>query len=416
MLERSSACLQRGALHRLAKASTFPHSTRRMPHCGFWVHGAGQLDLALSALSEVVGLERSQSTSRHRTQAEETIGLAGTFLDFLYPSKTLATVRSYSTIQLSLPSRSKGKTSRKSRRTFSSLVTDTSNPSSDSKQHLYLTKPKKSTTTSTVPSHSPTVSHSPPAKASHQIKGAEAELEHAWEVHTQRSKLSAKDLKRIVNVLGKSHRQIDSERLIQVYNGIPRLSRTSVEYQAAAFAYIKLEDFTNALSILREALPARDAYALASNITAKALELRRWDLAFEAWSIGQNSESKHRHYLQWEETQYSEVLCERAHLLSTASPVALTTYWTSTPEKLRSQWQDFQRAVACSALQFGSPSTSSKLVLDLFEQLKQWRVHSSDLYSTWIRHFYGAGDNLNALRLYMRARTAKFIPGVKNFV
>ena len=418
MLERGSVCLQRGALHRLAEASSCRYSSRRMLHCGFWVHGAGHLEIALSALSEAVGLEKSRFMHRHNTDVGQSPGQVGTFLDFLYPSKTIATIRSYSKCQSSLPSRSNGKASRKARRTFSSLAADTLKPSSSEvKQHPYPSSLNKPTTTSTILPQSLNTPPVPSTKTLRQIEGVKVEPDIAWnEYATQQSKLGVDDLKRIIKVLGESRRKIDSERLIQIFNGIPSLSRTSTEYQAAVFAYMNLEDFTNALPVLREALSMQDAHALIGSITAKALYLRRWNLAFEVWSMGRTTGSKPLDFLQWQETEYYGVLCERAGLLSTASPIALTSHWKSIPQKLRSHWQEFQQSVVCSALHFGSPSTSSKLVLHLFEQLREWRIHSGELYSNWISKFFASGDNLNALRLYMRARTTRYIPGGKHVV
>ncbi|KAH7385274.1 hypothetical protein DE146DRAFT_195707 [Phaeosphaeria sp. MPI-PUGE-AT-0046c] len=96
MLERTSTCIESGG-RKLFRAAHPCLRTRRKLHSTFWHHGASDLGLPLWwAASQVAGTGNHDQPTRSSPSPSHSPYGSDSFLDFLYPEKTLALLRQLS--------------------------------------------------------------------------------------------------------------------------------------------------------------------------------------------------------------------------------------------------------------------------------------------------------------------------------
>lgn len=239
MLERASLCLETGGRQLLRGPKPCIHS-RRMLHASFWHHGASDLVLPAWGAS---AHDHDHDHGRSRHDLDETgytkeapNSAHGLLLDFLYPEKTLSLLRSFPTfgpdgIELRRrPPMLRGGVRRFSTTGWSAARIETAAPG-----------PMEAFMQEEVEER---LLHASPLEALQQlIKAAEeGKQELAWRLYqavpdSQRSPLLSVDVLDYLHAPGPA---LDPNRMLGIFDAIPRHDRRPSSYRAAIAAYLAL--------------------------------------------------------------------------------------------------------------------------------------------------------------------------------
>ncbi|OCK82372.1 hypothetical protein K432DRAFT_349174 [Lepidopterella palustris CBS 459.81] len=289
MLERASSCLESGGRKLLRGPKQCPR-TRRMLHSAFWHHGAGDLSLPIWWASVIPSSDkgiREQEGVKYRVkkgQREEMRnGQNGILLDFLYPAKTMALIKTISSYGWDTwDSRRKHQYARNSARQFSSRTGNI--------QEYISTETDWET-------------------EAHDLQELEEELQHSNAIDALRERLRSNDPHKhglvwrlyqavedsdrsqdlradLVDYLASSEKSVDASRLAQVFDCLSTEHRRASSYRAAISSHLRFNMVGQAVKLHDEAAQRAIGFRFGSDILlARTVQDNQWDLAIRIYQV-----------------------------------------------------------------------------------------------------------------------------------
>ena len=255
--------------------------SRRQLHYAFWSHAALQIPLpawwTLLLQLPVTDSEHALSQSTGRQSGEIASQIRGLFLDFLYPLRTLARIRSlqYSTAA----HQAAAERIRRRSHNYNTIAT------------TLIAQSNADTLTRNQNSQAGRVVR-PPDLADDVDQEFDEILDTSlrWRCHDRLwylyercrqsgDALSPSQIVTISNRLSTSNRVQDSKRLLELFERIPTSERCAIHYSHAIIASLKTEDYETAIYAHREATTRHIFSAGASSILRHAVAKFDWEQA-----------------------------------------------------------------------------------------------------------------------------------------
>ena len=282
MLERATVCLDIGG-RRLLRTPQKPFRSRRSLHSAFWCHGAGDIDLPswwISLLQVPSQETSSPSTSKKKPKTSLVNLPTSGFLEFLYPTKTLALVHKF-VVQDSLLTRSRSQrsTGPNTIRAYTSGTTEAHSDLGESYSEFYLPSSISTNTT-----HDETEANTAPRTSTGTEKDlARKELEP---LQRQPTKSASDELLAVIQHLGDGGPKISRQHSIQIIDllyKIPFWERRSIHYSYAIQANLCLKNVSQSLALHREAVSRLQGSFGTSKLLCYFVQHENWDAAVESW-------------------------------------------------------------------------------------------------------------------------------------
>ncbi|KZF23411.1 hypothetical protein L228DRAFT_246181 [Xylona heveae TC161] len=287
MLERATTCPRSGGRN-LLRISSAPVRTRRSLHVAFWNHGGHDLD-PFQCNASPASQSEPKSVGQNGTGKPNSRGNGpanlpdAPTLDFLYPAKTLATLRRISVAK----SASWGtcrETERigKGLRTYSSAAAEVTVDSISNAQTAFHLS---------VPPSKPAHTSAPNAKYIAELRRLldhprRNDYERAWNLWRQgHLEIESLDLTaRVLTYLTTSERPVDLKRAFHLYNILPS-EKDAQSYRDGIVLYLKAKNFLKALGVHREAVEQLKGSGNFGThiIMVRAINVGNWRLALETW-------------------------------------------------------------------------------------------------------------------------------------
>ena len=283
MIERAAGCLEKGGTCLSRAVSRNPLRSHRLIRSTFWAHGAGNIDLpawwiALLQLPQAKDTSKSvQDTARPK------------FLDFLYPSATLAFAeKCVSTDPAVFRRQRQTRPAARRSRAYASFTAEASvNASHDLSHH-----------------EAEITSHQPPPEAalgdkSHAetllvrldqlllVDDHEASHTELWKIYlhlrNQSVTLHPRQIVKFLRCLARSDTKENLKRLLELFDSIPKESRKSIHYSYAISAALNHDHLEAAVRLHAEALSSIHVPIGTSSLLSYVIERELWQIAIETW-------------------------------------------------------------------------------------------------------------------------------------
>ncbi|MCJ1223737.1 hypothetical protein MMC12_000380 [Toensbergia leucococca] len=251
-----------------------PFRSRRSLHSAFWCHGAGSIDLPSwwISLLEVPSAENPPraSSGRHTTlRSLPSSILEGRFLDFLYPTQTLALIQRFVLKDVLYPKsrRQKRRVQQESRAYISTAAGD--ELESGSHHHLAAAalQPETDNLALSEDEKKPPMLSRQLLESLNQVlisKNTRTEYNLVWQKYRSLQKLSGHlsehQTTRLLNYLGSSDRQVDSKRSRLLFDTIAVEKRRGIHYSRAIAAALRQKNLKRAIMLHREGLAKTGGY------------------------------------------------------------------------------------------------------------------------------------------------------------
>lgn len=287
MRERLAGCLGKGGqlLHRAV--SNQPYRSHRLLHSAFWAHGAGDIDLPSWWLSL---LQLPQA--KHEEDAGR--GNAGPwFLDFLYPSRTLAFIRKYAITDPAVLKRHQRirKVHQRAREYASIAADDVGQFQGSAALEAEMTKHETQ-----IERFAKEISSTDVVRREALLLQLDELLLHddpnakhlpLWRTYLELGDLSVpllpRQLVRMMRCLSRSTASNDQERLIDVFDSIPVSDRRSIHYSYVVFAALRLDRLELAVRLHKVALDRIQGSVGTSALLRYTIQRNIWQVAIETW-------------------------------------------------------------------------------------------------------------------------------------
>lgn len=287
MKERLIGCLEKGG-QRLRRTAPIPTlRSRRLLHSTFWSHGAGNIDLPSWWLSLL------QLPQAHQEDHGGSASLGPNFLDFLYPSQTLAFIRKHASTDLAVLKRyQRVRKVHQRSRGYTSIVVDNDNEVSETsalearaseqgKQIQVLDQKVNSTNLSRVKELRSSLDQ--------LLLQDDRRTNHLqlWRIYLELQEfsveLSPRQILRMMHCLSRTPFSIDQERLLELFESVPIGQRRLIHYSYAVPAALKLERLLFAVEAHKEALSRTARAAGTSALMHYTIDRGLWQIAIEIW-------------------------------------------------------------------------------------------------------------------------------------
>ena len=303
MRERLVGYLEKGGrcLHRAVP--TQPHRSRRLLHSAFWSHGAGNIDLP----SWWISLLQLPQTQQEQDAGRDKAGPR--FLEFLYPSQTLAFMGRYATADPAVFRRHQRtpKVYQRSRE-YASITADDASEVQDlggleaksAEQEVQIERVAKEIASTDVVRRETLV-----ARLDELLLHDTRDAQHLqlWQTYQELRDLSVlllpRQLVRMMRCLTRSTSNIDQERLLELFDSISIPEKRSIHYSYAVSAALRLDRLEVAVRSHKEALSKIRGSIGTSALLQYAIEKGLWQVAIETWqeSIDQEGRTSERLHL-----------------------------------------------------------------------------------------------------------------------
>ncbi|KAI4197191.1 MAG: hypothetical protein LQ350_006079 [Teloschistes chrysophthalmus] len=300
MIERAATCLENGGKH-ILHIPKKPFRKYRSLHSAFWSHGAGDINLPAwwHAFLQVPSHSNHFWPSKDsavplREKASDNASLR--FLDFLYPSQTLAFIhKCVSENTATLRRRRRLQIlSQRSRAYTSSADTSADEPSNKdiaADNSSAPSAPEDGTSGAVTEEAVPD-----PRVKLHELLFSEDEsttMHQLWRMYQQTQELSLSldpgDLDTLFKKLNASQWTIDLERTRELLDSVAPSSRRASHYTCAISASLKLDEFKRAMDIHQEAaLRVRGSFG-SSLVFLYAMLHSHWHAATAIWQQFEDS-------------------------------------------------------------------------------------------------------------------------------
>ena len=287
MRERLVGCLDKGGRYLQRSIPSQHYPSHRQLHSAFWSHGAGDIDLP-SWWIALLQLPRAEDEAH-----TEGKGFGPKFLDFLYPSQTLAFIRRHATVEPAVLKRyQRIRQVHQGSRKFVSVATNENELLGtiaaaqarliEQEEHIEHVAKEISLTDIT---RRETLS----ARLDDLLLHDEPDAKHLllWQTYRELRKMSARllprQLVRMMRCLSRSRASIDEERLIELFLYIPLEERRSIHYSYSVSAAVRLDKLALAIRLHKEALVRLRGSVGTTVLLQYAVEKGFWQVAIEIW-------------------------------------------------------------------------------------------------------------------------------------
>ena len=289
MIERAIGWLDSGG-RAVLPGSKKQSRCRRHLHSAFWSHGAGNINLPswwMLFLQNSSSARYSRQNRAHRTAAAAlSSGFQEIFLDFLYPAHTLALIRRLK--RSTNAQRHAAQNIKQCSRSYTSIAAGFIN---GAKAFGTIIQSQNRDFSSTSSSEMPP-SDDPIRRRINEmidLKDHTWIYDELWQsyqalLETSQS-LSPQELVKMLRCLGNSHRTIDIERAVALFDSIPTHQRRAIHYSYAVSAALSLKDLDTAVDIHCEALARTSGSVGTAAVLRYAVQHKKWQVAVNTWHV-----------------------------------------------------------------------------------------------------------------------------------
>jgi len=287
MRERLAGCLGKGGQQLHRAVSRPPHRSHRLLHSAFWTHGAGDIDLPSWWLSllQLPQAKQDEQTGRANTGPR--------FLEFLYPSQTLAFIRKYAIADPAVQRRHQRirKVHQRSREYASIAADDVGHF-----QGSTLLEAETSKEEARIKSVVGEICSIDDVRREALLSQLDELLLHddpnakhlpLWQTYLELQDLSVpllpRQLVRMMRCLSRSAASTDQERLIDIFKSICVANRRSIHYSYVVSAALRLDRLELAVRLHKEALDRIQGSVGTSALLRYTIERNVWQVAIETW-------------------------------------------------------------------------------------------------------------------------------------
>ena len=286
MRERLVGYLEKGGrcLHR--SMPTQPYRGQRLLHSAFWSHGAGDIDLP----SWWIALLQLPQAQNERDLEKENLGPR--FFEFLYPSQTLAFIRTYTSADPTVIKRYQRlrKYHQGSREYVSSATDGVEGLHGSTMVESKIAEEEriKQCTREVAPTDAI-------RREDLLVRLDELLLRddpgsqhlHLWQVYQELRGMSVtllpRQLVRMMRCFSRSGANIDQERLLELVSSVPVKERRSIHYSYAVSAALRLDKLALAVHLHKEALVRSKRFIGTSALLQYTTGRNFWQVAIETW-------------------------------------------------------------------------------------------------------------------------------------
>lgn len=298
MIERVAGCLETGGRH-LPRVQRKAFRSRRSLHSGFWCHGALDIDLPpwwMAFLQVPQGREEQRCPKRSSSAGDNLAYgiIEPSFLDFLYPAHTLASIQRFVKTRADVKSRRLARKVLQYSRAYTSIASAAvsaqtlhSPQSTIGSDESWEGEWDDSSPPEAMPEFSQDLDYVYREFCTLLEGGTALRQNDLWQRYQNLRSLhkepTTKQMVKLLQYLGASHKTIDAARVISVVSGIPLQSRQGIHYTQVIWAALRQDDVKSAVALHSEALSRIQGTIGTASLLRYFVEREMWKSAVETW-------------------------------------------------------------------------------------------------------------------------------------